>query len=71
MFNYCSLEHMRKRELIDLILLMQGKETPRMPYEEYGDMHCYSCGGVVMLGENYCSICGQAIDWSECRWLSK
>lgn len=66
MFNKNTLMHMRKSELVDLILSMQSKEMPKQPYEEYGALHCRICGQSLLLGEdNYCPTCGQAIDWSE------
>lgn len=64
MFNRCSLEHMRKSELIDLIIAMCGKQIPKQPHYYKENPHC-KCGYVITAGDDYCRKCGVRIDWSE------
>ena len=41
------------------------KQVPKKPYWEYGGCHCKSCGLDVLREEDFCPLCGQAIDWSD------
>lgn len=46
-----------------------NKRTPKKPVdlaknEIYG--RCAVCRKIVHVGERYCDMCGQALDWGEC-----
>ena len=50
-------------KLREVVIKALQKQIPRMPYYEYGEMHCYVCGCIVTADDSYCPECGQAIDW--------
>lgn len=50
------------------------KQIPKKPLYEntYDDCVVYSCPAckdekLILSGENYCTTCGQALDWSETK----
>lgn len=48
----------------EVLCKLVDKETPMKPY--INDRYCGKCHLVRLLPqENYCSHCGQKIDWSE------
>lgn len=55
---------------LDVIEELVDKATPNKPIynEEIDEYRCKQCGHLVIEGwraKNYCSNCGQALDWSD------
>ena len=50
-------------EALKLAIEALEKQIPKKPYWEYGGCHCKSCGLDVLSDEDFCPLCGQAIDW--------
>lgn len=42
-----------------------NKHQPKKPVEHFPFSNCPECKTGVHPGMKYCSICGQALDWSE------
>lgn len=61
------------KEDFDLLEELVERAKPMKPYFNCDDWHCSKCDEIVFLGEweedttkpNFCSNCGQALDWSE------
>ncbi len=56
-------------ECIDKALEKQIPKKPKKYVDLYGDTRngCPACprNEILYAGQQYCSVCGQAIDWSE------
>ena len=53
------------KNALKLAIKALEKQIPKKPYWEYGGCHCKSCGLDVLSDENFCPLCGQAIDWED------
>lgn len=74
-FNYGKLlEEVEKA--LSLLQELVNKATPKKPYflnyggYKIGNWKCPSCD-LIITKDNYCKCCGQALDWSEFRYVRK
>lgn len=61
MKNYDGKLNYDKYDLPVIVDKLVAKATPTKPNND----RCSYCGDVVTTLDNYCSNCGQSIDWSE------
>lgn len=57
-------------ECLEMCKKALEKQIPKKPYKISNEIyHCVVCSAPVRLGDvwddNFCDVCGQAIDWSE------
>lgn len=66
----------KDKETVDITIDAIKKQIPKKPYNSHYkqlndeiNLHscyrCASCDHVIPYAQNYCSHCGQAIDWTE------
>lgn len=60
------------REAIDMAVEALKKQMPKMPIEKFQVPYdplecglCHSCNEGVNSDMDFCSVCGQALDWGE------
>ena len=67
--GYCALVF-NSKEYKDIKAILQelvDRATPRKPIKDsYSISACSNCGCIFLKGkQNYCSECGQALDWGD------
>ena len=69
-FRNVTLDDDLTNERQDLLQELVDKETPMKP--KRNKRYCGNCDTVRLLPyDNYCSNCGQKIDWSDEEWIEQ
>ena len=63
-----NIEGIKNIECENLIVSALEKQIPKKPYKPFATLNnifACICNHAVSKGDKYCTICGQALDWSD------